>query len=551
MATLKFSYSDLMELLGEEIPISEVVESLTMMGVPVEEVKGDEIEVEVFPNRPDLLSVEGIARALKGFLGIETGLSSFRVTSGEIKVFVSDSVKKIRPYISCGVIKGVDLGREETIVSLMQMQEKLHETIGRRRRKASIGIYDLDKISPPIYYKVVGPEEVRFVPLDSFEEMCPREIIESHPKGIEYGWILSDLDKYPLLVDSNGTVLSMPPIINSEETKVEENTKNLFVDVTGTHEETVSQVLNIVLTSISERGGVIESVIVRDWRGERTSPDLSPLKINLRKSYVEKLLGIELKVSEIKSLLEKMRLGVSDDLSVLVPAYRVDVLHEIDLVEEIAIAYNYMKFEAKLPEKMTLGEEDRIESFLDLVRDVLIGLGYQEVMTFSLTNEEIVFNKCMAPKVKYIEIMNPKTEKYRIIRPWIYPGLIKVLSNNKSSTFPQTIFEVGEVAYPDEAEETGARIEIHLCAAVTHPKAGYTEIRSVLDVLMREFGVELQVRPRDFAAFIPGRSGEIIHKERQVGFIGEVHPEVLVLMGLENPVALFELNLSEIFEGSL
>ncbi|MFN4133277.1 MAG: phenylalanine--tRNA ligase subunit beta, partial [Candidatus Hadarchaeales archaeon] len=227
MPQITIGHKDMCRLLGRRLSAEKLCEQLLLMGVEAETI-GDRLTLDVTHNRPDLLSPEGVARALKGFLGIETGLPKYRLGTSKVVVEVDRSVIGIRPFIAAGVVENVKLS-EEIVASLMQVQEKLHASFCRNRRKASIGVYDLDTVTESIKYTSVAPDGVSFVPLEFTEFMTPAEILQRHPKGIAYSELLLGFPKYPILMDSNGRVLSMPPVVNSEETRVREDTRRLFI----------------------------------------------------------------------------------------------------------------------------------------------------------------------------------------------------------------------------------------------------------------------------------------------------------------------------------
>jgi phenylalanyl-tRNA synthetase beta chain len=261
MPSITASYRDLCKLVGKNIGPKQLCERLSMLGIEAE-ILEDELKLEITHNRPDLLSPEGVARSLKGFLGLKTGLPEYKLSPSGVKVEVDPSTKLIRSFIAAGVVTNVKL-TDEIVASLMQVQEKLHASLCRNRRKGSIGVYDLATITPPVRYTTTLPDGIRFVPLDFDREMTPAQILREHPKGIEYGWTIQDLPRYPILIDSKGVVLSMPPIINSEDTRVTEKTKELFIDVTGIDEHVVNRTLTILMTGLAEREFELKSVLVR------------------------------------------------------------------------------------------------------------------------------------------------------------------------------------------------------------------------------------------------------------------------------------------------
>lgn len=259
MPTTEFSFQDLCTLLGRKISPGDIRDSVSMLGVDVECINNEKIAMEVFPNRPDMLGIEGFARGLRGIMDIETGLPEYEVTDSGITLYVESSVKDVRPYISAGVVKNVSL-TEERLISLMNIQEKLHITHGRNRKKVAIGVHDLSTVEPPFVYKAVGPNEISFVPLDTRVPMSLAEILEKHPKGVSYAGILNGFRKYPIILDRKNNVLSFPPIINGELTRLSDKTKDVFIDVTGTDQKAVSQATNILVTSLLDRCGSAYSV---------------------------------------------------------------------------------------------------------------------------------------------------------------------------------------------------------------------------------------------------------------------------------------------------
>lgn len=259
MPTVEFDFQDLMQLVGREFKPDELRDRIAMLGIDLEKINSESVMMEVFPDRPDLLSVEGFSRALKGSLGIETGLKDYNVKESGIRLFVDPSVKKVRPFITAAVLRGVSI-TEPNLISLMDIQEKLHITHGRNREKASIGVHDLSRIEPPFTYKAVKSDEIRFVPLDMNNELTPREILLRHPKGISYAWVLEGFDRYPIIIDKNNNVLSFPPIINGERTRVNDDTRDLFIEITGLDQISINQALNILVTSLADREGEIQSV---------------------------------------------------------------------------------------------------------------------------------------------------------------------------------------------------------------------------------------------------------------------------------------------------
>jgi len=378
-------------LLGREMSIEELEEWLPWIGLDIEDVGPDYIKVEYNPNRMDFSSPIGIARALKGLLGLETGLPKYEVSEGPIEVIVGPRVAQVRPYVVGAVVRGLELD-EQAIEEIIEMQEDLHWGIGRDRRKMAIGIHDLGPVETPIYYDAVEPTSKRFVPLDCEEEMTLAEVLEKHDKGRAYGHLVAHSPVYPVIMDALGRVMSFPPVINSELTKIGPWTKDIFIDITGPDLRALRSALRILTTTLADMGGHVEAVKVRYPNGEvLKTPDLRPREAVLRLDYANKLIGLELTVEEAIDCLRKCRLDAEvlgpGLLKVLIPPYRVDIMHEVDLVEEVAIGYGYFRLEPRRPPSPRSGQPHPLNEFADRVRLIMVGMGFTEVMNFVLTNE--------------------------------------------------------------------------------------------------------------------------------------------------------------------
>jgi phenylalanyl-tRNA synthetase beta chain len=532
MPTVEFSTGDFMRLLGKSIPHEEVEERGAMLGTCIEEVTDDKIVVEVFPNRPDMLSVEGFVRAFRTFTGVDSGLREYKVEDSPIKLTTDSKVKEVRPYIVSAIVKNIPV-TGELLLSIMQIQESLHGSHGRKRSKVAIGIHDFDKTKPPYVYTAAGPKEASFIPLDFAKEMSLDEILEKHPKGQDYKHILQGKKLIPLVMDQEG-VVSLPPIINADRTRVTGNTANLFVEMTGTNKLSLKHALNIVLASLADRGGQIVSVEVD---GEKTN--LSPEIMKLKTNYTNMLLGLELKTKEIEKLLAKMGYGVgkSDEktIEVLVPCYRADVLHPMDLVEDIAIAYGYENFEPEGTKIVTIGKPDILEEDTFNLKMLMLGLGFQETVPFTLTNPEVLEKAKIS--VKPVKIKNPRTEEFTVVRPSAIPTLLTTLAQNKKKKLPQRVFELDDVS-PNEKDWENSR---RLGMAILDHNVNFSDMQSIVEALLRNLGADYQLKEVNNQSFIKGRCGEIIIDGKKAGVFGEVSPEVLDNFGLEYPVVIAEI----------
>lgn len=545
MPVINFTYENLFEALGTSMDKEELVNLLPMIGSDIEDYDDENLKVEFFPNRPDHYSVEGIARTLKGFLDIERGIPQYELTPSGTSITVDPELECIRPYTSCALVEGISLD-DEKLVQIMEFQEDLHWVLGRDRKKVAIGIHNLDVLTPPFFYKAGDPEGDSFVALDTDEEMSLQEILENHKKGRAYAHIIDKFDKYPLLVDSKGNVLSMPPIINGELTKLTTETKNVFVDVTGTDQKAVDHTLNIITTSFAETGAKIKTMDVIYPDGTRTLPDLTPKKKILRVENARKMIGIDSSRDEIMEMLRRVRLDTvalnEDEIEVSIPPYRIDVLHEVDVIENVAIGYDFRKIKAMLPGVATVASEDPHKVFENRLREIMIGYGFNEVMSLMLTSEEQHYQKMNLPEEDRVVVAQPISQDRTMIRRSLLNGLMEFLEDNTHEELPQKIFEVGEVVYLDEGTETYSRGVTKIAALVTHSKANFTEIKSLTASLIGNLGLEMNVKPLEHSSFIKGRCAEIVTEENKIeGFFGEMSPLVISNFNLEYPVVAFEL----------
>ncbi len=537
IATIEFLKKDLERLTGRKLTEDDYRNRIAMLGCPLEKMDAGKVYYEISPNRPDFYSSEGFARAVKNFLGLSNKIPSYKLRKSGVKLCAGKV--DARPFISAAIIRNVKF-TDEIIVSLIQLQEKLHDTTGRKRKKVAIGIHDMDKVKAPFYYKAVSPE-TSFVPLDTNEKMTMRQMSTDLPKGKEYIHTLEGFDKWPIITDSNGDVLSFPPIINGNLTRLTEKTRNLFIDVTGTDEIAINQALNILVCALADRGFNVETVNINGHE----SPDLSPRKISINIDYANKLLDMDLTKSELKELLAKMCLGFDD--SVTIPPYRTDIMHPIDIVEDVAIAKGYTFFEPRIPRVATIARRSDIVEFTEFLRICVTGMGLQETVGAILTNKEDEFAKMNIPAEEICETKNPMSVECTICRKRLLPSVMRTFSQNKHRDYPQSIFELGDVVIPDKSKETGCSVMKMLACATSNSTVSYEEISSYLDAFIRSLGVNYKLRKASHTSFIEGRCAEVLVNDKNIGIIGEIHPQVLENWNIEKPVAAFELNVEEIF----
>jgi len=546
MPTVKLDKTVFNKLVGRELSDDELRSRIPMIGTDLESIDGEDITVEVFPNRPDMLSEQGFARAFSSFIGEKTGLRRYDVKSSGDRVKIEASVSEVRPFTACAVIRNIGFD-DEKIREIIQVQEKLHVTFGRNRKKLAIGIYPLEKIKLPINYFAADPAKIVFRPLESTEEMTAIQVLSRHPTGREYAHLLEGKKSFPFFADADYNIMSMPPIINSHATgKVSESTKAVFVECSGFDFNTCKICLNILVTALADMGGEIYSMELEYPGYKVVTPDLSPRRMKLDVPYVNKLLGLSLSEQDMSELLKKMGYGFETGF-VLVPAYRADILHTADLAEDIAVAYGYERFQPEIPRVSTIGEEAGIEILRRRVAEVLVGLGLVETSTYNLSNA-IDQDVKMCVDIPLVELESAVNIDYNVLRAWMVPSLMKVLFDNKSNEYPQGIFESGVCFAHDDSKDTGVVERVKLSVLISSQNADFTRIRQILDALMAALDIKCEFSEVEHGSFIPGRVAKCSVKGTDVCFVGELHPLVLSNWGLEVPISCFELDLSELYK---
>jgi phenylalanyl-tRNA synthetase beta chain len=513
------------------------------------------IRLDLLAARPDLFDIGGLVRALEGYLGEKQGLPDFSCGSSDVVVKVDPSVTdkaSYRPYIRCAVAELPPLD-DRMLVALMKLQENLHWGVGRDRKLASIGVYDLATIEGPITYKTLHPDDEPFEPLGMpGAPMSGRKILEEHAKGVAYAHLLADHARYPVLVDATGQVLSMPPIINSEGTKVKAGSSRLFIDVTGISEAAVDNALHTFVCSLIELGAKISTVRMLQGEEERVSPNLAPRESVIELSRAKQWLGLPLDADNLMASLRRMRLDVAplDEertrFRVRYPAFRSDIRHMVDVFEDLAIGFGYQNIQAALVPTMTVGSARPEEEASDRVRTVLFGLGFSEIMSLPLTTEADHFERFRTPvPERYTRVGNPKLKALTVVRSHLMSGVMQALHENRRRPMPLRLFEIDNVALLADEAPTGSREERRLCFVEMGRDAGYASARSYLDSLLRELGAEGTFTATQEACFTPGRAATFEAPPFH-GKLGELHPEVIVGFGLDHPVAIVEVTLSHI-----
>ena len=605
-----------------------LIADLFALGLEYEgETDDGAFELEFAPDRLDRLSVEGVARSLRYQYGTDRGVYVPTTTPADWAIEVDEAVPDERPFVTGAVIRGVDFD-DAALESLIQLQEKLHATMGRDRAKGAIGIHDLTMMrgspategNPSIRYTGVDPDGEVFVPLESDEEMTPGEVLTDHPTGRAYADVVEDYEAMPAIYDDLG-LFSFPPVINGRRTEVTTDSRDLFVELTGTDQWTIDKMCAIICYALDARGATIENVTVEyanddvaaaalesagdDRAGpagdvtQLVRPDLSTKTKTVTHERIESVLGIDLDVETVVDLAERAGLdaaliedaGSTDGTDstdstesgtdaeqttdaeratqayeVTIPPYRVDVLHPIDVVDDLGRAYGFNDLEPRYPVVGTVGgrhERSRLEA---AVRETLVGLGFEDMLNFHLIGREDNHDRMgLEPGSDVLgggepaAIQNPYSADFAIVRTWALPSLFSLLERNTHRAYPQDLAEVGFVAAVDpdaetgasgtgaskpDTSETGVAESRHVAAVLARHDVGYEDAKSRLAALARTFDVDLETPPMTHPTFLDGRAATVVIDGEPVGVIGEIDPAVLVEHDLEVPVAAFEFDLS-------
>jgi phenylalanyl-tRNA synthetase beta chain len=532
MPTIEANYNDLLSLVGKHIPLDVLQdEGILYAKGEIDEIEGEMLKIDIKDtNRPDLWSTEGIARELQGRYGVQKGCPKYEVKPSGLVVKVDRKLRNIRPLTVCAVVKGVNI-TEDVLSQMIQLQEKVSVTFGRDRKEVAIGVYDYHKITPPITFTSVKPDGIKFIPLESEQKMTPAEILRKHPKGQEYAHLLKGMPEYPIFIDAAGEVLSMPPIINSDYTgKVTSATRDLFIECSGFDFRFLMPALNVLVSALADRGGEIGSVKVVFPGGARYTPDMKPKRTMINTDYANRASGLRLKPAKIRELLKQARYDAKakgKNIELLYPAYRQDIMHQRDAIEDIIISYGYNKIKPVAPKLATIGSVNKIEKLSDSITEVMVGLGFQETLSYILTNKNNLFKRMNMAGQDVVEISNIVSSNWCVFRNWLLPSVLEFLSKNKHREYPQPIFEIGDVVILDKKQETRTRDVRKLVVASSDNRVGYEHIASVLDALMTSLGLEYELKKADHKSFIPGRTASISLKGKPIGTIGEIHPKLI------------------------
>ena len=556
MPTISFFQKDFEQLLGQSASLAQLESWLPL-------VKGElkdftqatgEIRVELQDsNRPDLWSVEGIARQIRIKLQGSPLAYPFLDTKTRPKrrILVAEGLERVRPYVAACAATGYTV-TEESLTQLIQAQEKLADLYGHKRKTVSVGLYRLSRIQFPVTYGLVKPTEARFTPLGFSEKLTLQDILTVHPKGIEYGSIMADQPLLPLLWDTEGQILSFPPIINSQDIgQVLAGDSALLVEVTGTDMRMVLLTLNIFATNLADRGATIDPIDVQypydtGWgKSIRTPCDISDVqKIPLK--AIDSALGLPFDAELVQQTLQAYGYEVKASrhtLAVRLPHYRSDLMHPVDVAEDVAISRGYDSFVPAMPAQFTVGSLSSLEMMSDYIRDHMIGQGFQEIFSnILLSHEELVERMRLPASDQVVEVDNVMSQSFSCLRSWIVPSLLRVETASPRAFYPHRLFEIGEVAIPDLSRELGSRTEIRLGIVIAHPHANFSEVHTCLDVLMFYLVKDYELEPLSHESFLDGRAGTILCQGQSRGLIGELHPEVLENWGISVPISVCELD---------
>lgn len=498
----------------------------------------DHIEIEINNDRPDLLFVYGIIRSIKGLLKRELGEPKYPVKPTDY-LFEIREVKS-RPYALAAVVERVRFD-EELLKELIQFQEKLHITVGRKRKKVAIGIHDLKKVDQKHIIYTTVDLNYKFVPLGSDKELSVKEVLDNTEQGKAYGSISLFDGKIPAIMQEDGQILSIPPVINSEKTRLDTSTTDLFIDVTGTSLDAVVSTLDILVTNLAEMGGKIGEVKVLSPYTSK-SPVLKHDKIRVSLDYINRILGTQITMDEAIEYLKMARFDVNKtdkELEVVIPPYRSDILAPIDLAEEVAMTIGYSNLtptQLKIESSGALSDRTKL---MRIIRDLSVGASFTEVFNFVLTNDTVL-------QGDFVKIINPVTIDYNAIRNSLIPTMLQFLSKNQHSRMPIRAFEIGECVIRSEESETGYRNKLNAVYAIMDSKVSFEELQSPIHYILANLGINVEYRKDSYDYFIEGRSASIYSGKNKLGIIGEVKPEILEIMKIEYPIVISEIYLDEI-----
>jgi phenylalanyl-tRNA synthetase beta chain len=550
MVSIKASYTKMQEFLGKKLSLDELEDLLSFAKTEIDAYVKEEdmlvLDIKT-SNRPDLWCAEGMIREIKGILEIAKGIPTYEVKESGYTVKVDSALASTRPYIACAIAKKINLD-DFYIKQLMQHSEKIDNSYGRKRKRSSIGMYNLSMIQSPVLYET-AEESHKFTPLGHEEEMTLDKILDEHEKGLEFGQIVKDYGVYPILLSADGMTLSLPPVINSNDVgRITEDTKECLIEVTGTNFETVNVVLNILCQTMADHGADIYSVVIEYPQEIHKEHVITPIleleSIVVDLDIIEKYLDVEITVKKAIELMQKRRFEceelANNKVKVIIPPYRKDILHWVDIAEEIAIALDYNKIGPTKWTVLTTGGLLPETESENIVREILVGAYGIELVTNILTDPDNLTVKVNLDKLELVKIQNPVSQTYSALRNQIYPNLINVISKNTHEPYPQMIFEVGEVVKMDK-NDVWTQTNAAFCIADSD--ASFEDAHKRIHQLMKLLNTDYTIESLEHPSFTKGRCGKIIVNGKECGLIGEIHPNVLEKNQIWVSTVCFEIEL--------
>lgn len=573
MPTISIAREVMFEGLGQRYTEEAFDELCFEFGLELDEVVTEKDEngkekivykIEIGANRYDLLCAEGMIRALLVFQS-KLKPPKYELSSPKTmeRLEVDPSVLAVRPHVIGAVLRGVTFTKER-YDSFIDLQDKLHQNLARKRTLASVGTHDLDTIKGPFKYMAKAPKDIKFVPLNQTKEFTSAELMElyatdSHIKA--FLPIIRDSPVYPVIYDANGVVLSLPPIINGEHSKITLKTKNVFIECTCTDLTKGKIVLDTLVTMFSEycsKPFSIEPVTTVTNGVSEVYPTLRYRTETIQSKEVNGLVGVQQSSQEVAKLLSKMCLEsvVNKDqtITVTIPPTRHDVIHPCDIYEDVAIAYGYNNIVKTTPKTLTVAQQLPINKLTDQLRESTAQSGFTEALTFSLCSRDDVSTKMRKTieSIPAVHIGNPKTLEFQVARTALLPGLLKTVQANRKMPLPLKLFEISDVVLKDLATEVGARNERHMSAVFYNKTPGFEIIHGLLDRIMQLLEVPLSLeksscgyylRSSDDESYFPGRAAEIVAYGQVIGRLGVLHPEVVTAFELNLPCSALEINI--------
>ena len=545
---------------GCQHDIADVDHRLPLLGTDIDRCDEEVLDIEIFPNRPDLLSAETLSLAMRGFLHNQPTLANESLESSGITLSVEPELATIRPVILGAVVRGLDMvdddEMDDFIKQLMDHQEKLHFALGRGRRRASIGVHDLTTLKPPFTVKAVERSH-SFIPLAMEHAMTIDEILASHPKGVDYAHLLDGMEKVPIIEDAEGAVLSFPPIINGVHTTVQSSTRDLFIDVTGWDRRACESCLMLVALQAKERGGTLQTIQIIDCHGKQeVLPNWTPVHHRVPARLITTILGRELSDDELSNAM--LRMGgtytgrspaTSDEISPSksmqyasegedmfgfdMPRWRFDLLHPVDIVEDIAIGHGYEDLGNDVPKAPMNAIPRPDDNLRRRIRTSMQGMGFMQIQSLTLSNDEDQFNRMRwKPFNEITRITNPITLEHTMMRHFLLPGLLRLLATNRHHDLPQSVYELGTVVRDHKNME-------RLAFLTAERIGGFASIRGRIQAFLRDIGAEnvvIEPLPDNEGPWLAGRSAKILLDGEWVGCFGEIDPSISQIFELLVPL---------------